>query len=50
MPVYPLLGQIEQAPSVQVVILHIIEETATHSGHLDIARELPDGATRLGMR
>jgi hypothetical protein len=27
-----------------------IEETARHAGHLDIARELPDGQTRLGPR
>jgi hypothetical protein len=40
----------QEVPSVQVVILHIIEETAAHSGHLEIARELLDGATRLGMR
>ena len=30
--------------------LHMIEETARHRGHLDIARELLDGATRLGQR
>ena len=40
----------EEIPSVSVVILHMIEETAAHSGHLEIARELLDGATRLGMR
>jgi Protein of unknown function (DUF664) len=32
------------------VILHMIEETARHAGHLDIARELLDGATGLGPR
>jgi Protein of unknown function (DUF664) len=26
----------------------VIEETAAHSGHLEIARELLDGKTRLG--
>jgi hypothetical protein len=36
--------------SVHGVILHVIEETAAHSGHLEIARELLDGATRRGMR
>jgi Protein of unknown function (DUF664) len=36
--------------SVHGVILHVIEETAVHSGHLEIARELLDGATRRGMR
>jgi hypothetical protein len=40
----------EDVPSVRWVILHMIEETATHSGHLEIARELLDGATRLGNR
>jgi hypothetical protein len=37
-------------PSVRVVVLHIIEETAAHSGHLEIARELLDGRTDLGLR
>jgi hypothetical protein len=32
------------------VILHMIEETARHAGHLDLARELLDGATGLGPR
>jgi hypothetical protein len=40
----------EEVPSVRWVVLHMIEETATHSGHLEIARELLDGATRLGNR
>jgi hypothetical protein len=30
--------------------LHMIEETARHAGHLDIARELIDGRTGLGPR
>lgn len=29
------------------VILHVIVETATHAGHLDICRELVDGGRRL---
>jgi hypothetical protein len=33
-----------------VVILHVIEETAAHSGHLEMARELLDGKTALGLR
>jgi hypothetical protein len=37
-------------PSVRWVVLHMIEETAAHSGHLEIARELLDGATNLGQR
>lgn len=40
----------EEVPSVRVVVLHMIEETATHSGHLEIARELLDGRTRMGNR
>jgi Protein of unknown function (DUF664) len=28
----------------------MIEETAAHSGHLEIARELLDGRTGLGLR
>ncbi len=39
-----------EIPSVRWVVLHMIEETATHSGHLEIARELLDGQTRLGNR
>jgi hypothetical protein len=37
-------------PDVRTVVLHMIEETATHSGHLEIARELLDGQTKLGGR
>jgi hypothetical protein len=40
----------EQAASVREVVLHLIEETAAHSGHLEIARELLDGRTGLGLR
>jgi hypothetical protein len=36
--------------SVRWVVLHMIEETASHSGHLDVARELLDGQTNLGLR
>ncbi len=32
------------------IVLHLIEETACHAGHLDIARELLDGQTDLGLR
>jgi hypothetical protein len=42
-------GQGEPA-DVRWVVLHMIEETARHAGHLDIARELLDGQTRLGSR
>jgi hypothetical protein len=37
-------------PNVRWVMLHMIEETAAHSGHLEIARELLDGQTRRGLR
>ncbi len=40
----------EEVSSVRWVMMHMIEETATHSGHLEIARELLDGQTRLGNR
>ena len=39
-----------QCATVREVVLHVIEETATHTGHLDIARELIDGRTNLGDR
>ena len=39
-----------QPPDVRWVVLHMIEETARHAGHLDIARELLDGQTGLGLR
>ncbi|MET9826003.1 MULTISPECIES: mycothiol transferase [unclassified Streptomyces] len=32
------------------IILHVVEETARHAGHLDTARELLDGRTGLGPR
>jgi Protein of unknown function (DUF664) len=32
------------------VLLHMIEETARHAGHLDVARELIDGQVGLGPR
>jgi uncharacterized damage-inducible protein DinB len=40
----------EDVPNVRVVVLHMIEETAAHSGHLEVARELLDGRTNLGLR
>jgi len=33
------------AVSLRWVLIHMIEETARHAGHLDIGRELIDGAT-----
>lgn len=35
---------------VRGIVLHMIEETAAHSGHLEIARELLDGRTKMGLR
>lgn len=43
-------GGDEEPPDVRWVVLHMIEETARHAGHLDIARELLDGRVRLGGR
>ena len=40
----------EEVSSVRWVVLHMIEETAAHSGHLEIARELLDGHTNRGLR
>jgi hypothetical protein len=40
----------DEPPDVRWVVLHMIEETARHAGHLDIARELIDGQIRLGQR
>ena len=39
-----------EPPNVRWVVLHMIEETARHAGHLDIAREFLDGTTHLGGR
>ncbi len=36
-------------PEVRWVVLHMIEETARHLGHLDAARELLDGRTGLAQ-
>jgi uncharacterized damage-inducible protein DinB len=33
--------------SLREVLLHVLVETATHAGHLDICRELADGGQRL---
>ncbi|WP_448319010.1 DinB family protein [Streptomyces sp. CO7] len=32
-------------PDLRWILLHLIEETARHNGHLDILREMLDGAT-----
>ena len=33
--------------TVREVLLHVLVETATHAGHLDVSRELADGGQRL---
>jgi hypothetical protein len=43
-------GDMDRPQSVREIVLHLIEETAAHSGHLEIARELLDGKTGLGLR
>jgi hypothetical protein len=42
--------EMERPLTVRAIVLHLIEETAAHSGHLEIARELLDGRTGLGLR
>ena len=39
-----LRSQDNLAPSLRWIYLHLIDETARHNGHLDIYRELLDGA------
>ena len=40
----------EHVTDLRTIMLHMIEETARHAGHLDTARELLDGRTGLGPR
>ena len=40
----------DETTDLRRIILHMIEETARHAGHLDVVRELVDGATGLGPR
>jgi hypothetical protein len=40
----------DEPPNVRWVVLHMIEETARHAGHLDLAREQLDGRTHLAMQ
>jgi hypothetical protein len=35
--------EMDEPPSVRWIVLHMIEETARHAGHLDAIRELLDG-------
>ncbi|GAA2710968.1 mycothiol transferase [Actinoplanes palleronii] len=36
-----------QTMTLRFVLLHLIEETARHNGHLDILREMADGVTGM---
>ncbi|MEW9533913.1 DinB family protein [Microbispora sp. NPDC049125] len=40
----------DEVSDLRGIVLHMIEETARHLGHLDAARELIDGRTGLGPR
>jgi hypothetical protein len=40
----------EHVTDLRTIMLHMIEETARHAGHLDAARELLDGRTGIGPR
>ena len=44
------IGIADEVITVRDVVLHLIEETARHAGHLDVARELIDGRIGLGPR
>jgi uncharacterized damage-inducible protein DinB len=35
----------EKRPNLRWILIHMIEETARHAGHMDVARELIDGTT-----
>ncbi|MDF2967425.1 MAG: mini-circle protein [Nocardioidaceae bacterium] len=35
----------QHPPTLRWVILHMIEETARHNGHLDLLRQMADGVT-----
>jgi Protein of unknown function (DUF664) len=40
----------DEVTDLRWIVLHMIEETARHAGHLDAARELLDGHVGLGPR
>ena len=42
-------GDRDQVTDLRFIVLHMIEETARHLGHLDAARELLDGRVGLGQ-
>ncbi len=36
-----------ETATLRFVLLHLVEETARHNGHLDILREMADGVTGM---
>jgi hypothetical protein len=38
-------GEAKQPYTLRWILMHMIEETARHAGHVDILREQTDGAT-----
>jgi hypothetical protein len=46
----PFAAIADEVTDLRWIVLHMIEETARHAGHLDIAREFIDGQTGLGPR
>ncbi|GAA3515707.1 DinB family protein [Actinocatenispora rupis] len=42
-------GNADTVTDLRFIVLHMIEETARHLGHLDAARELIDGRVELGQ-
>jgi hypothetical protein len=42
-------GSADDCTDLRFIVLHMIEETARHLGHLDAARELLDGRVGLGQ-
>jgi uncharacterized damage-inducible protein DinB len=42
-------GEADQVTDLRFIVMHMIEETARHLGHLDAARELLDGRVGLGQ-
>jgi hypothetical protein len=40
----------DEVADLRWIMLHMIEETARHAGHLDVVRELLDGTTGLAPR
>ena len=42
-------GSADMVTDLRFIVLHMIEETARHLGHLDAARELLDGCLGLGQ-